>query len=328
MLAYSVRRLLAAFPVLLAASFVVFWVSSLLGDPVRNQYGGRTPPAPPALIAHEYARLHLRDGFFAQYWRWLTGMLAGDFGPSVQDDRIDIAADITGRLAVTLRLVVGAMLIALVLALVTGVLSAVRRYSRLDHALTFVGFVFLAMPAFWIAVLLKQAAIAVNDLTATRPIATIGERSVPAPDGAWNTVADTFGHLLLPTLSLAAITYAAWSRFQRAAMLDVLNSDYIRLARAKGLKPRQVLVKHALRTALIPMTTASALTIATIFGGAVITETVFQWQGMGKFLVQSVLTHDRNATMAWLVVAGTFVIVGNLIADLLYAVLDPRIRYG
>jgi peptide/nickel transport system permease protein len=134
--------------------------------------------------------------------------------------------------------------------------------------------------------------------------------------------------MILPTLSLALITYAAWSRFQRAAMLDVLNSDYIRLARAKGLKPRQVLVKHALRTALIPMTTASALTIATIFGGAVITETVFQWQGMGKFLVQSVLTHDRNATMAWLVVAGTFVIVGNLIADLLYAVLDPRIRYG
>jgi peptide/nickel transport system permease protein len=184
------------------------------------------------------------------------------------------------------------------------------------------------MPTFWIAQLLKTGGITLNEAIGTRLFFTIGEKSDIPPDGWWNQFLDVVGHMILPTLSLALITYAAWSRFQRAAMLDVLNSDYIRLARAKGLKPRQVLVKHALRTALIPMTTASALTIATIFGGAVITETVFQWQGMGKFLVQSVLTHDRNATMAWLVVAGTFVIVGNLIADLLYAVLDPRIRYG
>jgi peptide/nickel transport system permease protein len=227
-----------------------------------------------------------------------------------------------------MRLIVAAMAVALVLAIVTGVLSAYRQYTRFDYTATFFGFLFLAMPTFWIAQLLKTGAITFNDAIGTRIFFTIGEKSDIPPVGWWNQFLDVFGHMILPTISLALITYAAWSRFQRAAMLDVLNSDYIRLARAKGLKPRQVLIRHALRTALIPMTTASALTIATIFGGAVITETVFQWQGMGKFLVQSVLTHDRNATMAWLVVAGTIVIIGNLIADLLYGVLDPRIRYG
>ena len=138
---------------------------------------------------------------------------------------------------------------------------------------------------------------------------------------------DSFEHLILPTISLALITYAAWSRFQRASMLEVLNSDYMRLARAKGLKARRVLVKHDLRTALIPMTTVSALTIAAILGGAVITETVFQWQGMGVFLINSITFRDRYGTMGWLLISGFFVVVGNLIADLLYAVLDPRIRY-
>jgi peptide/nickel transport system permease protein len=327
MFAYTLRRLLAAIPVLLAASFIVFWVSSLLGDPVQNQYGGRTPPVPRSLIEHEYERLHLNEGFFAQYWRWLTGMLTGDFGPSVQNDRINIAADLMSRLAVTLRLVFFAMLIALILAVVTGVLSAVKQYSKTDYFFTFVGFIFLAMPAFWIAVLLKQAAIAFNDTTETRPIATIGERSVPAPVGTWNTIVDVFGHMLLPTLSLAAITYAGWSRFQRAAMLEVLGSDYVRLARAKGLMPRRVMVRHALRTALIPMTTVTSLTIAAILGGAVITETVYEWNGMGRYLIDAITNIDRNEIMAWLMVSGLIVVAGNLIADLLYAVLDPRIRY-
>jgi peptide/nickel transport system permease protein len=133
--------------------------------------------------------------------------------------------------------------------------------------------------------------------------------------------------MILPTVSLALITYAGWSRFQRASMLEVLNSDYVRLARAKGLKHRRVLVRHALRTALIPMTTVTALGIAAIIGGAIITETVYEWQGMGRFLLMEIAARDRNGTMGWLVVAGFFVVVGNLVADVLYAVLDPRIRY-
>jgi peptide/nickel transport system permease protein len=187
------------------------------------------------------------------------------------------------------------------------------------------------MPAFWIASVLKQLAINFNDAVQPslgyRPIATINYQSTIAPTGLWGRMGDYAGHLVLPTISLSLITYAAWSRFQRASMLEVLNSDYVRLARAKGLSPRKVMVRHALRTALIPMTTVSALTIAAILGGAIITETVFQWSGMGAFLLNALGTGDRYALMGWLLVAGLFVIIGNIVADILYGVLDPRIRY-
>jgi peptide/nickel transport system permease protein len=326
MLAYTIRRLLAAIPVLLVASFLVFWFVSLSGDPVIEKYAGRNPPVPRSTIVSEHHRLHLDKGFWEQYWLWLKGIVHGDFGPSV-NSTTDIGHELGTRIWVTLRLVFFAMVLALILAVITGVLSALRQYSKLDYTFTFLGFLFLAMPAFWIAVLLKQGGINYNNASSTRTFFTIGERSAVPVQGAWNGFLDIAGHMILPTLSLALITYAGWSRFQRASMLEVLNSDYIRLARAKGLKPRTVLVRHALRTALIPMTTVSALTIAAILGGAIITETVFEWQGMGKFLIQSVGAQDRNATMGWLLLAGLVVVIGNLVADLLYAVLDPRIRY-
>jgi peptide/nickel transport system permease protein len=326
-IAYTIRRLIAAIPVLAVASFLVFWMASVLGDPVKAAFIGRNPPVPKSTIDHEYARLHLKEGFFAQYWRWIKGLLHGYFGPSVASDTTVISHEVAERLWVTLRLVFFAMLLALVLAVITGVLSAVRQYSRMDYTFTLLGFVFLSMPAFWIAVLLKQAAIAVNDATGVRFFGTFGERSSVTEPGVWNALVDITGHLILPTLSLALITYATWSRFQRASMLEVLNSDYIRLARAKGLSPRKVLIRHALRTALIPMTTVSALGIAAILGGAVITETVFEWHGMGNYLVESIFSFDRNAITAWLMVSGFIVVVGNLVADLLYGILDPRIRY-
>jgi peptide/nickel transport system permease protein len=142
--------------------------------------------------------------------------------------------------------------------------------------------------------------------------------------GRWGDYAT---HLVLPTLSLALITYAAWSRFCRGSLLEVLNSDYIRLARAKGLTPRRVMLKHALRTALIPMTTVTSLTIAAIFGGAIITEDVFQWRGMGTVIINAIGARDRYVIMGWLLITGFIVVIGNIVADLLYAVLDPRIRY-
>jgi peptide/nickel transport system permease protein len=207
------------------------------------------------------------------------------------------------------------------------VLSATRQYSWLDYTFTFFGFVFLSMPAFWTGVLLKQIALNVNEATGRRTFFTIGARSTEPEPGVWNTITDVFGHAVLPTISLALITYAAWSRFQRSSMLEVLNSDYIRLARAKGLSPRRVLVKHALRTALIPMVTVSAIAIAAVIGGAVVTETVFEWQGLGKYLIEAIVTRDRYAILGILLVTGFIVIIGNLIADILYGVLDPRIRY-
>jgi peptide/nickel transport system permease protein len=327
MLAYAIRRILVAIPVLLIASMIVFALTFLTGDPVQEKYVGRNPPVPQQTIDNERARLRLDEPVVVQYWTWVKDLtLHGDFGPSITATN-DIGEDLGRRVFVTLRLVIFAMVMALVLAIVSGVLSATKQYSWLDYTFTFFGFVFLAMPAFWTAVLLKQAAITYNEATGTRTFFTIGARSAETEPGFFNAAADIFGHAILPTLSLALITYAAWSRFQRSSMLEVLNSDYVRLARAKGLKPRTVLRRHALRTALIPMVTVSALGIATIIGGAVITETVFEWQGMGKYLTDAIAARDRYAIMGWLLIAGFVVVIGNLIADILYGVLDPRIRY-
>lgn len=327
MLAYTIRRLLIAIPVLLVATMIVFGLTLFTGDPVEEKYAARNPPVPQQTIDIERKRLHLDDPIPVQYGNWIKNLVTkGDFGPSINAAG-DIGDELSRRVVVTLRLVIFAMVLALVLAIISGVLSATRQYSWLDYAFTFFGFLFLAMPAFWVAVLLKQGALSYNEATGTRTFYTIGARSVETEPGLWNTIADIFGHSILPTLSLALITYAAWSRFQRSSMLEVLNSDYVRLARAKGLSQRKVLTRHALRTALIPMTTVSALGIATVIGGAVITETVFEWQGMGRYLIDSIATRDRYAIMGWLLVAGLFVIIGNLVADILYGILDPRIRY-
>lgn len=327
MFAYSVRRIVASVPVLLLASLLVFWLVSFSRDPVREVFGARNPPVPPAVIEAEYARLGLRDSFFVQYWHWLRRLVwEQDFGPSILPN-MSINDEIGDRLLATLRLIFLAVLVSLVLAVLTGVLSAVRQYSKTDYTFTFLGFVLLSMPVFWVAVLLKQAGVLFNEATGTRFIFTFGERSQGVELTGMANVLDVAGHLLLPTLSLALLNYAALSRFQRGSMLEVLGSDYIRLARAKGLRRWQVLMRHGLRTALVPMTTASGLLMGALIGGAVVTETVYGWNGMGKLLIDAIRTGDRNVIMAWLLLAGLFVVLFNLLADLLYAVLDPKIRY-
>ncbi len=164
MFAYTVRRLIAAIPILLASSFISFWLASVSADPIRAKFAGRNPPPPKATIDFERHRMRMDQGYFKQYWEWLKGVvLHGDFGPSVISANRDIGGDLGRAVTVTLRLVITAMLIALILAVITGVMSAYRQYSKLDYVLTFFGFLFLAMPTFWIASLLKQWAITFND---------------------------------------------------------------------------------------------------------------------------------------------------------------------
>jgi peptide/nickel transport system permease protein len=329
MLAFVVRRLIISIPVLLLASFLVFIMISVSGDPL-DSLRFTNPPTPPETIALEAARLHLDLPWYERYWGWLTGMLSGDFGPSVNKTE-NINTEVWSRLWVTMRLVLVAMGLALVMAMVAGVVSAVKQYSATDYTTTFFGFLFLAMPSFWLAILLKEAGINLNQVDGdpqSRMFFTYGDHSAYLDNPtAWNEFADVAGHMILPTIALALITFASWTRFQRSSMLEVLGSDYIRLARAKGLRWRKVLTHHALRTALIPLVTVSALDFAGILGGAVITEQVFGWHGMGQYLQDSITTRDAYALMAWLLVAGTIVVIVNLAADLIYGVLDPRIRH-
>ena len=326
MLLYAVRRVLISIPILLVSSFIVFWLGTLSGNPLTPLIL-RNPPPPPQVIAAEADRLNLDQPLIPRYFSWLGGVFRGDFGPSVVSTQ-NIGEELASRFWVTIRLIVVAIVIALVLAVLVGVYTAVKQYSKSDYTATFLGFLFLAMPSFWLAILLKQGGIDFNNIVGDQVIYTIGAESIPPPDGFFARVADIAGHMVLPTIALALISYAAWSRFTRASMLETLNSDYVRLARAKGLSRRTVMFKHALRTALIPLTTVTAIDIGTILGGAVITESVFQWRGLGDFLIQSIRQFDTYAVASWLLVSAVIVIGFNLIADLLYGVLDPRIRYA
>ncbi|HVW80362.1 MAG TPA: ABC transporter permease [Mycobacteriales bacterium] len=322
MFAYAVKRLLLAIPTLIVSTFVIFLICASFMNPTSFLFGHGQPP-PPRVVAFERHKYWLDQALLPRYWHWITGIVVhGRWGPS--DQGFNIGHEIFSRLWVTSRLVIAAMVIAAVLAVIVGVISAVKQYSITDYTLSFAGFLFLSLPAFWLAILLKEAGIHLNTSFGHQVFDTIGEQGFGSGAGSFS---DILSHLILPTITLALISFASWSRFNRGSMLEVLNSDYIRLARAKGLRNRTVMVRHALRTALIPMITVMALDIAAIFGSAVVTETVYQWHGMGDFLLTSIQKQDQFAVLAWLLVAGFIVILFNLLADLLYAWLDPRIRY-
>ena len=326
MLTYALRRLLISVPLLAVSSAVVYALVNLSGDPLA-ELKSRNPPVPLAVLKERERKLYLDHSLPAQYWHWLKGIVQGRFGESITG--INIGADLQHRLAVTLRMVVLAMVLAVLLAVVVGVLSAVKQYSPGDYSATLVGFLALSMPVFWLAALLKEfLAIDINRAIGHTFIYTIGDSTPNLTGSLSHRLANQAGHLLLPTIALAAVSYAAWSRYQRSSMLDVLNSDYIRLARAKGLSRSRVLIRHALRCALIPLTTVVALDVGAILGGAVITERVFAWHGMGEMLLTSVNAQDINRILAWLMVSAVIVVLFNLLADLLYAYLDPRIRYA
>ncbi|MCW2535774.1 MAG: putative peptide transport permease [Modestobacter sp.] len=324
---FTIRRILASVLVLLVSSFLVFTLCAASFDPLA-QYYRRQPTPPPAFFDNLREQLGLNDNFFIRYWHWLSGVLTGDFGETINGT--PVAEQLGGRILVTGRMIVAAVVIAVLLAVVVGVIGAVRQYRASDYALTFLVYILIALPTFWFAALLKEfVAGGVNDLLGSQVLYTIGEETpgLSLYASGWELWSDRLGHLILPTISLAMLSFAAWSRFQRAAMLDVLGSDYMRLARAKGLTYRRTVVKHGLRNALIPLTTVVALGIGTLFGGAVITETVFVWHGMGEYLLKSGIgQNDINVVLGWLLVSAVFVVVFNLIADILYAVLDPRIR--
>lgn len=318
---YIAGRLSMAIPLVVVSTFVVFALVAASGDPLAAMKAQNPPPAPSVLAAEEQ-RLGLDQPLLERYWTWVSGIPRGDFGPSVQP-ALDIGSELGSRLLVTLRLVALAIVVAFLLAIAGGVAGAVWQHSKLDVAITFLAFLLISMPSFWFAILLKQGAVELNEVTGTTVLSTIGAQSVGG-----GGLLDVAGHLVLPTIALAAVAFGAWSRYQRSAMLDVLGSDYIQFARAKGLRWRTVIRRHALRNALIPLVTVSALDVATILGGAVVIETVFQWRGMGDFLVTSVQRHDVHAVASWLVVAGVVVVVANLLADLVCALLDPNVRHG
>jgi peptide/nickel transport system permease protein len=325
MFAFTVRRILASIPVMIISTFLTFMLTESIADPLAR-FRGRNPPIPHNVIVDETKRLGLDQPLLPRYFLWLKNLLLhGRFGQSV-NQTYDIGQHLGHAMVVTLRLVTASIFLALFLALITGILSAVKQYSKLDYSATFVGFICLSLPTFWFAILIKNWAIQANNSIGHTVFFTLGEESANPPTGFWASTGDALGHLILPTIILSLVTYATWSRFLRSSMLDVLNSDYMRLAKAKGLSPSRVMLRHGLRTALIPMATQVAIDIAGLLSGTIITEFIFNWNGMGSMFIDGLNNQDVNVLLAWLLVVAMFVIVFNLIADLLYAVLDPRIR--
>jgi peptide/nickel transport system permease protein len=326
MFSFITRRLLITIPLVLLSSVLVFLLVANSGDPLAD-LRARNPPVSPQVIEAREHELGLDKPLPQRYATWLTNFVQGDMGKSVRG--VEVRPLLWQRLKVTLRMVVLASVLAIVLAIGAGVLSAVKQYTPTDYGFTFLGFLFLSMPVFWLAALLKEyGAIRLNRLFGEQVVYTVGAETPNLSGTFVDRMGNYAGHLILPTVALALISFAAWSRYQRATMLDVLGSDYIRLARAKGLSRSRVMTRHALRNALIPLVTVVAIDIGAVIGGAVITERVFSWQGMGALLVDSVNARDVNVLLAWLMVTSVVVVVFNLIADVLYAVLDPRIRYG
>jgi len=325
---FVLRRVAAGIAILFVASFLTYVLVAESGDPLATLKAN--PHTTQATIDAARARLGLDHSVFERYWLWLSHFVRGDFGKSTQGGPVE--PQLWQRLGVTMKMVLPATLIAAVIAIALGILGAVRQYKLDDHVSTTLAYIFYATPVFVLGILLKDfVAINVNNAVGHTVVYTVGDSSAGFTGGFGARLVDDVEHSILPVLTLVLVTYAAWSRYQRASLLDVLNSDYVRFARAKGVPRRRVLVRHALRNALIPLTTVIALDFAAIIGGAVITEIVYGWEGMGQFLLnglQGPLTPDVNVVQAWLVVTAAIIILFNLLADISYAALDPRIRYG
>ena len=328
MTAFVVRRVAAGIVILFVASFLTYLLVAESGDPLATLKAN--PHTTQATIEAAKARLGLDHSLLDRYWLWLSHFVQGDFGKSTQGRQVE--PQLWQRLGVTMKMVLPATIIAAVIAIGLGILGAVRQYKLDDHISTTLAYIFYATPVFVLGILLKDfVAIKINNGVGHTALYTVGD-GTPGFTGSFGArMLDDVQHAVLPVLTLVLVSYAAWSRYQRASLLDVLNSDYVRFARAKGVPRRRVLLKHALRNALIPVTTVIALDFATIIGGAVITEIVYGWEGMGQFLLGGLtgpLTPDVNTVQAWLVITAAIVVLFNLIADITYAALDPRIRYG
>ncbi|EFV14409.1 ABC transporter permease [Segniliparus rugosus] len=323
MLFFLGKRLAGAIVLLFLATFLTFVLASETFDPMAA-YKQRNPPPPAAAIQAKEHELRLDKPVLERYALWLGDISRGSFGNTITDT--PVAPELGHRVGVTLRLVLLGALIGTFFGVLLGVLSAVRQYKFTDRATTFAAFVVLSAPTFLVATIFKLLALKANSVVGEQVFLYTGEQSAIPPEGFWAGFADSGQHLVLPTLTLAVIEAAMFSRYQRNAMLDVLGSDFLRTARAKGLTKTRALFKHGLRTALIPMTTLFAFGFGGLIAGATFTERVFGWNGVGSWLIDGIGRQDTNIVTAITFFAAVVILLAGLVADIAQGVLDPRVR--
>ncbi|MFB7473958.1 ABC transporter permease [Kitasatospora sp. NPDC056184] len=326
MLRYLTKRLAYYAVLLVAAVFLAYALAGAALQP-RAYFEAKVPRPAAASVERQLTDLNLNDRtpVVQRFGRWAGGLLLhGDLGRTIHDT--PVMDDFRRRVWVSLRLLLVGSLLGMVLGVAAGAWSAVRQYRLSDRLLTVLSFVLLSTPVFLVALFLKNGAIAAKDAVGHEVVPFTGYETPGLAGGLGAHLADWALHLLLPTLSLALGGLATYSRYQRGTMLDVLGSDYLRTAEAKGLTRGRALVKHGLRTAVIPMSTMFAYSFLGIFTGAAFTETIFGWHGMGEWFIQSVNEQDVNAVVAVNLFAAVVVLASGFLADTLHAALDPRVR--
>ena len=315
---YLVRRLLIAVPSLLGISLVLFTVLALApGDPFGEL--ASNPNVPPEVAAGLRAKFGLDDPVFLRYLHWLSAMLHGDWGFSFVS-RSDVDTLIWQRLPATLLVIGSSQILALLIALPIGVYSAMRRYSIFDQIANLWAFIGFSLPPFFTGLLFILLFSIYLDWLPFVFRSDLGATG-------WHWYWEEFKQALMPVAVLALFQAASWTRYVRSSVLEVIRLDYVTTARAKGLPELRVVVKHILRNALIPVVTLVALQMPALFGGAIVTEQIFRIPGIGSLLISSILANDTPVIMAVTFVFACLVILFNLVADILYGWLDPRIAY-
>ncbi len=311
---YLVRRTLVAVPTLVAVSLLLFGLIHLAPGGPAAMYAG--PDAGPEDIARLDHLLGTDQPLPIQYWNWLSGMFVGDWGTSFRY-REPVTSVLWGRAPNTMQLMVAALLIAVALSVPFGVVSAISKRRWVQYLASILSMLGISIPTFWLGMMILLTLSVRWRLLPSGGNATIGTGFDP-----W----DWFIHIIAPASVLATLYIAGWSRYVRSSMLEVISQDYIKLARAKGLRENVVIYRHALRNALLPLVTLIGLQGGNLIGGAMITEVVFAWPGMGKLLADSLTSRDYPVLMAAFMIMAILTVVGNLIADLTYGWIDPRIK--
>ncbi len=311
---YILQRLLIAVPVIFGVTVVAFFIMTLApGDAVDMLI---SPGLSPEDIALKRQTLGLDQPVFVQYVRWLQEMLHGNLGYSFTN-RQPVTERIFDRFGPTFTLAMSALLLSYIIAVPIGVLSAVRQYSVMDYSATIFSFLGVSIPSFFFGLLMIYFFSLKLDLLPTGGMQSVGQEF---------SFSDRLSHLILPMLVLSLQNTGIVMRYTRSSMLDVVRQDYVRTARGKGLQRQAVLVRHGLRNALIPVITLVGLQIPILLGGAIITEQIFNWPGMGRLTVEAINQRDYPTIMGLNLMIALMVVAGNLIADVLYGVADPRIR--
>jgi len=323
-LKYIFRRLVSSLLVLWVATIGVFVMVAYSGDPLFDLKMNPTT-SPKTILVREH-QLFLDRPLPWRYWHWIDNLFHGNLGLDMSN--VAVRPQLFIHMVVTLRMVVLAFVLAVVIAVSLGVLAALRRGGFTDRGITFTTFFFLATPVFVTGLFLKfYVAIPLYRYFGHQIFATTGAASPLASGSFFHRIPDYVAHLTLPTVTLILAVFSSWTIYQRSSILETMNLDHVMLARSKGIKPRRVLMRHILRNALIPVTTVLALDFAGLLGGAVVTETVYSWNGLGRWFLEGASKQDLNITLAYLLFTAVLVIMFNLLADIAYGFLDPRIRY-